>query len=235
MKKLIFSLLLVLFFSGCLFYESPPTTDEIVEAIKKVGEYQYQAHISEIEDSRLMFIQNITGGMSLERNEGFEEWKTYSPNGELREIYRVAVFDGKYHSYRFRRDEEGVLENVTEEYPLEELVSTENTTSFLKDYFGWPLMTLSVFLKNGTAEFVGRKDELYVFTIRYNRKEEDKDYVYIWNSTGELWVNGTLPVRFLVNITTTTIESNSNRTKTAISLVELSLSYSYLTPEWIKK
>ncbi|MCO6041167.1 hypothetical protein [Thermococcus alcaliphilus] len=209
--------------------------DEMVEAIKKVGEYQYQVYISEIEDSKLMFTRAISGGMSLERNEGFEEWKTYSLTGELREIYRVAVFDGKYHSYRFRRDEEKVLENVTEEYPLEELVSTENTTSFLKDYFGWPLMTLSVFLKNGTAEFVGRKNEFYVFTIRYNRKEQDKEYVYILNSTGELWVNGTLPVRFLVNITATTIESNSNRTKTAISLVELNLSYSYSTPEWIKK
>lgn len=113
MRKLILSLVLVSLFSGCLFYERAPTIYEVLGAIERVDEYQYQAHISEIEDSELMLTQTIRGGMSLETSEGFEEWRTYSPNGELREIYRVAVFGGRYHNYRFRRDEKKVLENIT--------------------------------------------------------------------------------------------------------------------------
>ncbi|USG99437.1 hypothetical protein K1720_07890 [Thermococcus argininiproducens] len=235
MKQSLFvALITLILFSGCLTFERVPSIEEVLRAMEEVNEYQYEFHSANIGITESeTFTQIMKGGMNLKRREGFEEIMTYNFDGELIEIYRAAVFDGRYYHYQLRKNKGEILENITEENPLEAIVSSENITTFIEDHFAWPLHTLSLFLKNGSVELIEKDGNLYVFRVEYSKERQGKYYEYIGNLTGIIWVNDALPVRFSLNITTITINLHSNITKRATSVVRGNITYSYLIPEWL--
>jgi len=237
MKQSFFVVLIILIlFSGYLMFERAPSTEELLSAMEEVNEYRYEfysTNIGIIESET--FTQIMRGGMNLKRREGFEEIMTYNFDEELIEIYRTAVFDGKYYHHQLRKNKWGMLENVTEENLLESIVSSENITTFIEDHFAWPLHTLSLFLKNGSVELIEKDGNLYVFRLKYSTETQGEYYEYIGNLTGIIWVNDALPVRVFLNITTITINLHSNITKRATSLIRGNITYSYSSPEWLQK
>ncbi|HHI00854.1 MAG: hypothetical protein J7J97_00665 [Thermococcus sp.] len=235
MKQTFFVVLIILIlFSGCLTFERAPSIEEVLRAMEEVNEYQYEFYFTNIGISESeTFTQLMRGGMNLKRREGFEEIVTYNFDGELIEIYRTAVFDGKYYHHQLRKNKGEILENVTEENLLESIVSSENITTFIEGHFAWSLHTLSLFLKNGSVELIEKDGDFYVFRVKYSTKTWGEYYEYIGNLTGIIWVNDALPIRVFLNITTITIDLHSNITKRATSIVRGNITYSYSSPEWL--